>query len=123
MFKNRINSVSDIFQTPPDPQKHADYFLQTMLYSMIVRNDSALNPKSLPVSPALLFIQHTKEYGYDPVLKIGKDKIADINSYADEFRKGLSDVVSRMFDPAEPFRPTADRAVCSLCPYAAMCGI
>jgi len=123
MFKNRINSVSDIFQTPPEPQKHADYFLQTMLYSMIVRNDCALNPKSLSVSPALLFIQHTKEYGYDPVLKIGKDKIADINSYADEFRKRLSDVVSRMFDPAEPFRPTADRAVCSLCPYAAMCGI
>lgn len=123
LFKSRINSIDDIFQTPPEPQKHADYYLQTMLYSMIVRADSRQNPKNLPVSPALLFIQHTKEYGYDPVIKIGKDKIADIKDYADEFQKRISDVVSSIFDPAKPFRPTTDSTVCNLCPYAAMCGI
>lgn len=123
MFKCRIGSVDEIFQLPPDTSKHADYYLQTMLYSMIVRSDAQLNPLNLPVSPALLFIQHTKTDDYDPVLKIGKERIADIQEHAEEFKTQLSAVVSRIFNPAEPFRPTADTAACTFCPYAAICGI
>lgn len=123
LFKSQIGSVDDIFKTPPEPQKHADYYLQTMLYSMIIRQSGELNPQNLPVSPALLFIQHTKEDDYDPVIKIGKQKIADIRDYADVFRERLSCVAGEIFDPAEPFRPTTDSGVCALCPYSSICGI
>lgn len=122
-FKNRINSVEDIFLTPPDPQKHADYYLQTMLYSMIISQSAEHNPKNLSVSPALLFIQHTKEDGYNPVIAIGKNKVTDIKDYSSEFRDRLSCVMGHIFDPAEPFRPTNDRSTCARCPYASICGI
>lgn len=123
MFKSRINSVEEVFKMPPELQKHADYYLQTMFYSMLVRQNGELNPHGLPVSPALLFIQHTKEDDYDPVIKIGKDKVTDISDYAKEFKSRLSAVVSAMFDPSEPFLPTTDRTACDLCPYTSMCGI
>lgn len=122
-FRCQIKSVEEIFQTPLDPQKHADYYLQTMLYSMIVRDSAEHNPQNLPVSPALLFIQHTKEDGYNPIISIGKDKILDIRNYTDEFRERLAAVVSHIFDPSEPFQPTADSGTCDRCPYAAMCGL
>lgn len=122
-FKSQIKTVEEIFKTPIDSQKHADYYLQTMLYSMIVRTNGELNPQNLPVSPALLFIQHTKEDGYNPIISIGKDKIWDIKNYADEYRERLITVVSQIFNPSEPFTPTTDSGICAFCPYAAMCGI
>jgi len=123
VFKSRIRSVEDIFLSPPDSQKHADYYLQTMLYSMIISQNAKYNPQNLPVSPALLFIQHTKEDGYDPVITIGKEKVIDIKDYSGDFKKRLSRVIGYIFDPAEPFRPTKDRSICDHCPYASICGI
>lgn len=123
VFKNNIGTLEDIFKTPPEQGKHADYYLQALLYSMIVRHKSEYNKQNLPVSPALLFIQHTYEEGYDPTLKIGKEKINDIKEYADAFKKHLESVVCNIFNPHEPFRPTDDSATCNLCPYAGMCGI
>ena len=107
---------------PIEPGKHADYYLQTMLYAMAVRHDRKLNPQGLPVSPALLFIQHTAEDGYDPTLVIGKDRVADIAEVEEDFVNGLTSVVSDIFDPTKPFSPVDDKSICSLCPYAALCG-
>ncbi len=120
--KKKINTVGDVFSMPIEPGKHADYYLQTMLYAMAVRHDRKLNPQGLPVSPALLFIQHTAEDGYDPTLVIGKDRVADIAEVEEDFVNGLTSVVSDIFDPTKPFSPVDDKSICSLCPYAALCG-
>ena len=121
--KNKVGSVEDIFTASVPRAKLSDYYLQAMLYSIIVSDDRQLNRDSLPVSPAILFIQHAVSNGYDPVLAIGKDKIHDIKLFSDEFRKRLSSVLSLMFDPEIPFSPAADRASCSHCPYVNLCGI
>ncbi len=120
--KKKINTVGEIFSMPIEQGKHADYYLQTMLYAMAVRHDRTLNPQGLPVSPALLFIQHTAEDGYDPTLVIGKDRVADIAEVEEDFVNGLTSVVSDIFDPGKPFSPVDDKSICSLCPYAALCG-
>lgn len=119
----KINGVDEIFLMPAEQGKHADYYLQTMLYAMIVRHDDKLNPANLPVSPALLFIQHSAEDDYDPTLTFGKDKILDIAQYEEAFSKGVSSVLSEIFEPSTPFRPTEDRAACSFCPYKGLCGL
>lgn len=121
--KGTINSVDDIFTIPPISERHADYYLQTMLYAMIVRHDARLNPQDLPVTPALLFIQHTKTDGYDPTLCIGKERITDIKGYEADFQSHLENVVSDIFNPALPFSPTTDTKVCENCPYVSLCGI
>lgn len=61
-----------------DPSKlslHTDYYLQALLYSIIVGNDGRYNKTKDPVSPGLLFIQQAGSKDYDPTLKFGRNPI------------------------------------------------
>ena len=98
-------------------KEHSDYYLQAMLYSIIVAQQ---NP-NISVSPALLFIQHAGTNGYDPTLCFGKDTIADVTLYADQFLQQLKSIISKMFDPNVLLTPTEDRHRCKLCPYRSLC--
>lgn len=122
-LKTRINSVEEIFEQPIVPQKHTDYYLQTMLYSLFVKDDKKHNSDHLPVAPALLFIQHSGGDNYDPILPLGKEKMKDISHYEETFRNGIREVLTEIFEPSVPFRPTADRAICATCPYRQFCGL
>lgn len=114
-------TVDEIFDTKISIKKHSDYYLQAILYSLIVKHDSKRNPASDPVSPALLFIQQSGAKEYDPTLKFGKDLIIDAADYENEFMQGLSKIVSEIFDPSLPFLPTEDIKRCETCPYASLC--
>ena len=118
----KINTIDEIFKMPIEAGKHADYFLQTMLYAMIIRHDKDYNPESLPVSPALLFIQHTSEEGYDPTISIGKERIIDISDFEDEFTERLLNIITEIFEPKIPFKPTEDKSICEYCLYHSLCG-
>lgn len=119
----RINSIGEIFARPVEHGKHADYFLQIMLYSVIIRKDGKHNEKGLRVSPALLFIQNSLEEDYDPVICIGKDKVDDIAQYEEEFCDNLLKILAEIFEPDMPFSPTEDNATCTNCPYKKFCGV
>ena len=103
---------------------HSDYYLQTLLYARLVSKLYTLNSKpSLPVAPALLFIQHTQADDYDPILCFGREKILDMaTSDGDRFVQLLMEKVNEIFDPSLPFTPTDDRDRCRNCPYFAFCG-
>ena len=122
-YKNVIalDNVDAVF-APENISKHSDYYLQAMLYAMIVSRSKKVNPKCLPVSPALLFIQRAGGKEYDPILKFGKTEISDMRQYNDAFEAHLSEVVSQILEPEEPFKPTEDRKVCSRCAYSSLCG-
>ena len=119
----KINSVDEIFKMPTEQGKHADYFLQTMLYATIIRHDTNLNGDNMPVSPALLFIQQMSGEDYDPTIAIGKNKVTDIADYEEEYNANLNRIVSEIFEPTIPFRPTKDKAACEYCPYRGLCGL
>ncbi len=124
-----IKTIDDIF----DPAKladHTDYYLQTLLYARIVsksqhvRRAAAPSQPSqpLPVAPALLFIQHAGTDDYNPVLKLGNDYIDDVATPdGDRFVKLFVEKVNEIFDPSQPFVPTADTSHCKTCPYAHLC--
>ncbi|MCH5312391.1 MAG: PD-(D/E)XK nuclease family protein [Prevotella sp.] len=117
-----MNEIADVFN--PDNiggDKHSDNYLQAMLYSVIVRRK--YNPHNLPVSPALLFIQHTMQEGYDPTLLLAKKRIDDIATHADEYMEKLNETLSEIFNPSLPFSPTTDDSRCEHCPYREMCGV
>ena len=120
---SKINTVEEIFEQPIVPQKHANYYLQTMLYSLFVQHDAKHNKNHLPVAPALLFIQHSGADDYDPILPMGKEKMKDISRYEEPFSKGIREVLTEIFEPSVPFKPTADRAICATCPYRQFCGL
>lgn len=120
-----LKSVEDIFDTSMITTNHSDYYLQTFMYALIVSGKEELNPNHLPVSPALLFIQHTKadSDGYDPTLLFGKEKITDAVRYKQEYTTMLQKVINRIFEPTEDFKPTEETDRCQFCPYANICGI
>ena len=100
-----------------------------MLYSWIVSKSAEVNPQGLPVSPALLFIQHSGKEDYSPVLKFsqgkGKSKetieINDIRDFNDEMEERLSQLIGEIFEPTHPFKPTEDKTTCKNCPYKRLC--
>jgi len=116
-----VKSVEEIF-SGENLKNHTDYFLQTMLYSYIVREDIHLDIDDAPVSPSLLFIQHAGQENYDPTLEINKEKIWDIRQYADEYKEYIEKLLADIYNPNLRFEPTEDAKRCALCPYAKLCG-
>ena len=116
----RPRELSEVFD-PSMLNKHTDYYLQSMLYSIIVSHNRNLNPAQEPVSPGLLFIQNAGAEDYDPTLKMGKELISSIDVYEEEFMKQLKVLIANIFDKDQPFRPTDDKHRCEYCPYAALC--
>lgn len=113
-------SIDDIFN-PAELSRHTDYYLQAMLYSLIVKEDGKLNPARKAVSPALLFIQRARSEEYDPTLKLGKELILDAAEHKEAFMEGLTGLIAEIFNPSVPFAPTDDKHRCERCPYAALC--
>lgn len=117
-----MGSIEDVFNTDNiGGSKHADNYLQAMLYSIIVNKRYNSNRK--PVSPALLFIQHAAQNDYDPTLTIAKKRIDDIAGYEDEYMQHLQEVLTGIFNPEIPFSPTGDSNRCKHCPYKELCGV
>jgi hypothetical protein len=100
--------------------RHSDYYLQTFLYASLVRQSSNYNKKRCPVSPAILFVQHSSE---NPVLRFGKEPIADVADNIHEFGQMLRALTTTIFNPSQPFVPTTDRDRCRNCPYHDICRI
>ena len=120
-----VKSVSDIF-TPEgaNSNAHTDYYLQTLLYSRIIAlpMQGAAQNGTYPVVPALLYPHRSKAENYDPVLKIGKEKITDIKALAEEYNDGFIRVLKDIYDYSRPFAATQNAEQCGRCFYKNICG-
>ena len=113
-----LADVDAIF-APESLQNHSDYYLQAFLYSCIVR---AQHPAT-PVSPALLFIQHSSGSDYDPTICFGKTPINDVADFSQRFTELVTEKIDEIFNPQISFVPTDDRNRCRTCPYKQLCSI
>ena len=118
-----IKSIDEIFDPNNIRSKHSNYYLQAILYSLIVSRSKRWNPADHPVSPALLFIKQAATNDYDPTLLIDKHPISDVTVYEEEFLTKLKGTVADMYSPDAAFTPTDDRKKCELCPYRMLCGL
>lgn len=117
--KSPIKTMEEVFGNLSS--KHSDYYLQTLLYALIVNNSSKLNPSKCNVSPALLFIKHASNEDYDPVLDIDAHKISDIGIYQAEYIKLLKEKLCEIFSKEMPFVPTENKNKCKNCIYRKVC--
>lgn len=122
-FKNNIADMETVFSRNGNTiaQRHTDYALQTLLYSVILLQSRELNPARLPVSPALLFIQHASGKGYDPILRIGKQQLLLRPDDMQEFQRRLQELLEEILNPAIPFSPNPSENICKMCAYANLC--
>ena len=118
-----IKNIDEIFDPNNIRSKHSNYFLQAILYSLIVSRSERWNPAGHPVSPALLFIKQAPANHYDPTLHIDKHPISDVTVYEEEFLTKLKHTLADIYSPDTPFTPTDDRKKCELCPYRMLCGL
>ena len=114
-----LASVEDVFKQE-SLQNHSDYYLQTLLYAIIVSSQQKAG-ETFPVAPALLFVQHNSGEDNNPILKFGKEYIGDVSVHASLFSGLLRNVIDEMFNPETPFVPTSDRSRCRNCPYKTLC--
>lgn len=113
-------NLNEIFEKT---DAHHGYYLQTFIYSLIVSQNAQMNSQRLPVSPALLFIQHAAANDYDPTLCFGKEKIVDIKDFEADFTQQLKALTNEIFDSEMPFVAHPDERTCGYCPYAQLCGL
>ena len=118
-----IKSIEEVFDPKNIASKHSNYFLQAILYSLIVSRSKEWNAANDAVSPALLFIKQAATNDYDPTLCIDKHPISDVTVYEEEFLTKLKETVADIYSPDTPFTPTDDRKKCELCPYRMLCGL
>ena len=118
-----IKNIDEIFDPNNIRSKHSNYYLQAILYSLIVSRSKRWNPANHPVSPALLFIKQAPAAHYDPTLHIDKHPISDVTVYEEEFLTKLKHTLADIYSPDTPFTPTDDRKKCELCPYRMLCGL
>ena len=118
-----IKSIEEVFDPKNIASKHSNYFLQAILYSLIVSGSKEWNAANDAVSPALLFIKQAATNDYDPTLCIDKHPISDVTVYEEEFLTKLKETVADMYSPDVAFTPTDDRKKCELCPYRMLCGL
>ena len=118
-----IKSIEEVFDPKNIASKHSNYFLQAILYSLIVSGSKEWNAANDPVSPALLFIKQAATNDYNPTLCIDKHPISDVTVYEEEFLTKLKETVADMYSPDAAFTPTDDRKKCELCPYRMLCGL
>ena len=124
---NPIKSMPDVDAVflPQNIHNHSDYYLQALLYADIVRSDRPTFishlPSDIPVSPALIFIQHASADNYDPTLCFGRTPIFDIASCNQRFNELLRQTIAEILSPDSPFLPTTDLQSCTTCPFATIC--
>ena len=119
----KIKEIEEIFSDINISQKHSDYYLQAILYSLIVDNSTKYNKQKDCVSPALLFVKQASKENYDPVLEIDSQKIANVREYKVEFEQHLKEVLHDIFNTNLPFTPTTDNTRCDKCAYRRICKV
>lgn len=119
----KIKEIDEIFSDMNISQKHSDYYLQAILYSLIVDNSTKYNKQKDCVSPALLFVKQASKENYDPVLEIDSQKIANVREYKVEFEQHLKEVLHDIFNTNLPFTPTTDNTRCDKCAYRRICKV
>ena len=119
----KIKEIEEIFSDTNISQKHSDYYLQALLYSLIVDDSTKYNQQRDCVSPALLFIKQASKDNYDPVLEIDSQKISNVRIYKEEFEKHLKEVLQEIFNTTLPFTPTQDKMRCEKCSYRRICRV
>ena len=119
----KIKEIEEIFSDTNISQKHSNYYLQALLYSLIVDDSTKYNQQKDCVSPALLFIKQASKDNYDPVLEIDSQKISNVRIYKEEFKKHLKEVLQEIFNTTLPFTPTQDKMRCEKCSYRRICRV
>ena len=117
----KITTVSDVF-LHDKIEKHSDYYLQTMMYSILIKHSKKLNPNQEQVATALFYVQKIRQADYSPYLQIDGEDIMNISLHEQNFLLELRTLIAEIFNPEIPFAPNGAARSCELCDFRNLCG-
>ena len=100
-----------------DATQKEEYYLQTILYAIIVATQ-----EGKPVTPCLFFAHKSGAADYSPKLCLERQVLHDVRTVSEDFMQRLQQLITEIFDPATPFAPTTKTESCPRCHYRALCG-
>lgn len=106
-------------QQKDDPK----YPFQTFVYCLTVHESPEFSQyKSLPLVPALYYVHHFRQKGFNPYISFEGNSCTDFRAYAEEFKSKLIGLLSEIIDPKNPFERTNYKDTCKYCEFCDMCG-
>lgn len=111
-------ALKDIFEIRGSKSRH--YMLQTLIYSHIYAQQQG-EGATIPVAPALFFVNQARNKDYQPYLKIDKEQVLDVEQQTADFPAHLTGLLVEMLRPDTPFVPTTDAQACKTCIFYALC--
>jgi hypothetical protein len=101
-----------------EKDKRASHIFQAFVYaSVLIRR----NLYSLPVVPALLYMQDAGKENYSPVIEYEKEFIEDFRELNPAFEALFLQKISDLFNPDIPFQQTTYVSNCDYCEFKELC--
>ena len=114
-----------------EKDKRASHIFQTFVYASVFQgmednastllSNEAGHEKTLPVVPALLYLQDIGKENYSPVIVYEKEPISDFREINNAFEKLYIQKISSLFNPEIPFQQTAYESNCDYCEFKELC--
>lgn len=116
--KGKFEIIDELF----DPEKidNKKEVFQTFCYALALTD---IYPSS-PIKPALWFVKTakgTKDFNISQGKSKAYKSVDDFRVYQEEFKFGLTGLLSEIFDPNIPFMQTDDSDRCRNCPFNILC--
>lgn len=113
-------AAADIAALFTPAENRPNYIFQTFLYAAIMTRK-----QKQKVAPSLLYIHQAASADYKPYIEIGlrnnKTFVEDFTPYEEEFRELLTQLLSDIFNPEQPFNQTKFVNKCEFCDFKALC--
>lgn len=119
----KFKDIESLFE--PDKAHDYKYQLQTLMYCLMA-NDKPLRdtPKDLAIVPALYFVPRMSQAEFSPYFSLDDEWLLDFRTVANDFRKRLTEVLTEIIKPGNPFvccDEKAGKMTCKYCHYRALC--
>jgi len=114
-----INSIASLFDT--DKHKEIKATFQTLLYALIL-NETAYS--TTPIQPGVIWVRDVFKKSYDTNLFMKSGKARNpilLQPFKDEFKAGLDELLSDLYNPDIAFQPVEDITKCRFCTYKSLC--
>ena len=113
-----VKSIESLFDR--DDSKRNKAAMQTLLYAYFFQSKHPENQK--PLKPGIFNIKEIYNPKFNPFLQLDGLEISDYREVEEEFRTGITGLLTEIFDPGIPFTQTEELKKCEFCPFKEICG-
>ncbi|TDQ19708.1 PD-(D/E)XK nuclease superfamily protein [Algoriphagus boseongensis] len=114
----KVKSIASLFDRKEKNRNKAA--MQTLLYAYFFQWKHPDNQK--PLKPGIFNIKEIYNPKFNPFLQLNGEEIQDYREVEGGFMEGITNLLTEILNPENPFNQTEDLKKCEYCPYKEICG-